>query len=926
MAGPLPETEKIQSCSNDPEAMGRTEIMTAEAIHRKVGDLESHVIETVVQADHGFVPGNILYHSGSAFEKALAVSEETVGRYLVVKVIDVDTFQVCQGALKISIDDANFAAAVEVGKFYMTSNVNNGWFVATDDEIVASYYIRNPIFTVRSITDNVVLLDVLPWRADTGLIIQEYSVRYLINDSNFGSIQGNPEQIVESNRDSTAVTIIPSVGYKFTGWDDGRTDNPRIDYGVTDNIEVTAILVEYDYEMFYASSSIYGFINGNSHQYAMAGEDGEYVTAVPVNGYAFVNWSDGSTVNPRKDLNIQSDINVQANFSQNLVNLVYIAGVHGSITGDLSQSVIPGGNGTAVTAVPDSGYAFNGWSDGNPNATRQDMNVTQALSVTANFITNTLSLTYTPGANGTIQGTLNQSVTYGGNGTVVEAIANLGYDFDKWSDTLSTNATRQDLNVTAPISTTALFKAAGGGTSNILYGGGQSAHPYLCYAFLNTNNRIIMMGRLPNNSGIYYFGDTPTHEGPREVIQPAVELNNSSSKIIKVVMAGTDMFILYNNGNLYFRGYNKYGVSGLGHANIVSTFTLTATNVEDVELSSYGGYYYYTGAMIRKKNGTIYDSYSSGYNRGELGIGTITDTYSWVKTTPLGTSVAQIYVAPSRAIGDTHAALITTIGDVYTTGDNNVGQLGDGTTTTRTSFVKMSLPVGVKAVKLQLNQREGSNRGNTFVLTTDGEVYGCGDNGIHKFNGGYSSPQATPVKMYNGSFGPARDIRANDFPEPSIFVITDSNALYGIGYNLHGELGVGDTVNRSTWTHVLNGVKYVFLGVDDSYSSYTTVLAVTTSNLMYTWGYGAWGTIGDGATTSRNSPTNITNIVASLMDISKIYQARMMNCTSQHCWMIQTNKGTSLTGDMFGWGQNGHNILTTTTTATQKQIIKVYNS
>jgi hypothetical protein len=44
--------------------------------------------------------------------------------------------------------------------------------------------------------------------------------------------------------------------------------------------------------------------------------------------------------------------------------LTYTAGSHGSISGTSPQTVNYGGNGTAVTAVPDAGYHFVEWSDG----------------------------------------------------------------------------------------------------------------------------------------------------------------------------------------------------------------------------------------------------------------------------------------------------------------------------------------------------------------------------------------------------------------------------------------------------------------------------------------------------------------------------------------------------------------------------------
>lgn len=68
--------------------------------------------------------------------------------------------------------------------------------------------------------------------------------------------------------------------------------------------------------------------------------------------------------------------------------LVYVAGGHGSITGTSPQTVNHGASGTAVTAVPDTGYHFVRWSDGSTQNPRTDTNVTADLSVTAQFKAN----------------------------------------------------------------------------------------------------------------------------------------------------------------------------------------------------------------------------------------------------------------------------------------------------------------------------------------------------------------------------------------------------------------------------------------------------------------------------------------------------------------------------------------------------------
>ncbi|MBE0663945.1 MAG: hypothetical protein IH597_15920 [Bacteroidales bacterium] len=76
--------------------------------------------------------------------------------------------------------------------------------------------------------------------------------------------------------------------------------------------------------------------------------------------------------------------------------LTYLAGPDGSISGTTPQTIANGGNGTAVTAVPDTEYNFINWSDGSTNNPRTDLNVTSSTTVTANFAPNRLVFLTSP--------------------------------------------------------------------------------------------------------------------------------------------------------------------------------------------------------------------------------------------------------------------------------------------------------------------------------------------------------------------------------------------------------------------------------------------------------------------------------------------------------------------------------------------------
>lgn len=138
--------------------------------------------------------------------------------------------------------------------------------------------------------------------------------------------------------------------------------------------------------------------------------------------------------------------------------LTYEAGENGSIDGPTPQTVEHGADGEFVTAVPDYGYHFVQWSDGLTEATRQDLDVIEDLTFTAEFAINEYTLTYTAGPNGTLEGEAVQVVEHGSDGAAVLAVAADRFRFVQWSDGRVDNP-RTDRAVTGDISVEAEFDA-----------------------------------------------------------------------------------------------------------------------------------------------------------------------------------------------------------------------------------------------------------------------------------------------------------------------------------------------------------------------------------------------------------------------------------------------------------------------------------
>ena len=131
--------------------------------------------------------------------------------------------------------------------------------------------------------------------------------------------------------------------------------------------------------------------------------------------------------------------------------------------GEMEQKVEEGKDGESVMAVADEGYYFVGWSDGILTPIRQETNVSKNIAVSALFGKSSVqqptefTVKYLCNEGGSIQGETTQTVERGKDATSVTAVADVDFEFVKWSDGITT-ATRQDKAVSKNITVTAIFK------------------------------------------------------------------------------------------------------------------------------------------------------------------------------------------------------------------------------------------------------------------------------------------------------------------------------------------------------------------------------------------------------------------------------------------------------------------------------------
>ncbi|MCI1710858.1 MAG: hypothetical protein LKM39_11535 [Chiayiivirga sp.] len=211
---------------------------------------------------------------------------------------------------------------------------------------------------------------------------------------------------------------------------------------------------------------------------------------------------------------------------------------------------------------------------------------------------------------------------------------------------------------------------------------------------------------------------------------------------------------------------------------------------------------------------------------GQLGDGSSTNRAVPTDVSGLTSGVVAI------SAGDRHTCALTMAGGVKCWGNNQYGQLGDGTTTASLVPVDVpSLTSGVAAISA------GAGQGHTCALTLGGSVKCWGYNGYGNLGDGSYTNRSTPVDV-SGLTGIAA-ISAGYY---LTCAVTTDGAMKCWGNNNYGKLGNGGLAisNQPTPADVPGfggAVAAISAGREHT-------CAVTTSGVAKCWGWAQFGQLG----------------------------------------------------------------------------------
>jgi alpha-tubulin suppressor-like RCC1 family protein len=304
------------------------------------------------------------------------------------------------------------------------------------------------------------------------------------------------------------------------------------------------------------------------------------------------------------------------------------------------------------------------------------------------------------------------------------------------------------------------------------------------------------------------------------------------------------------DGTLWTWGMGSNGKLGTNQVSSSSTPVTTFAGGTNWKQVSSGGYH--TSAV--KTDGTLW---TWGFNLyGQIGNASVNQSLTPVTTFIGGTDWKQVYSSWQSTLAIKDDGFNTRL---YLFGRNYNAELGNkdiGTITGNISTPVTTFAGGTDWATVETDLYTLSAGGSSSsAIKTDGTLWTWGNNGRGQLGNGSTTNRSTPITTFAGG---TNWIQVSSTSQHSAAIKTDGT-LWTWGNGTFGRLGNAVTTNASTpVTTFAGGTNWKQVSCRDDTTVAAHTAAIKTDGTLWVWGFGGNGRLGNGVTNFSGTSTPIT--------------------------------------------------------------------